>query len=223
MLAGWAEAFAGDVTKALGHFERTRLLNPRDPAAFYVITGLGWVNMLLGRYEDAAEFAARSAAVYDGWDATYFVLGLALAHSGRTNEARAAVSRLIKLWPGASISHYRRVLPIRDPDRLAVLERDMRTAGLPEAHQTGKHQDADLKLVAKNHLKVGSFYELIPPTGDIHRVVTTGDEPSISLHLLGNDVGCVWRHTFVPETGEVAPFRSGYTNRDCETESRKTG
>ena len=82
---------------------------------------------------------------------------------------------------------------------------------------------ADLKLVSKNHLKVGSFYELIPPAGDIHRVVTTGDEPSVSLHLLGNDVGCVWRHTFVPETGEVAPFRSGYTNRNCDAESRKTG
>ena len=82
---------------------------------------------------------------------------------------------------------------------------------------------ADLKLVAKNHLNVGSFYELVPPTGDIHRVVTTGDEPSVSLHLLGNDVGCVWRHTFVPETGEVAPFRSGYSNRECETENRKAG
>jgi len=82
---------------------------------------------------------------------------------------------------------------------------------------------ADLKLVAKHHLKEGSFYELIPPTGDIHRVVTVGDEPSISLHLLGNDVGCVWRHTFVPETGEVSPFRSGYTNKDCETETGKAG
>ena len=82
---------------------------------------------------------------------------------------------------------------------------------------------ADLKLVTKNHLKVGSFYELIPPTGDIHRVVTVSKEPSVSLHLLGNDVGCVWRHTFVPETGEVAPFRSGYSNRECETENREAG
>jgi len=82
---------------------------------------------------------------------------------------------------------------------------------------------AVLTLAAKHHLKVGSFYELIPPTGDIHRVITISDEPSVSLHLLGNDVGCVWRHTFVPETNEVAPFRSGYTNRDCEADSRKTG
>lgn len=82
---------------------------------------------------------------------------------------------------------------------------------------------SDLKLVTKNHLKGGSFYELVPPTGDIHRVVTVSDEPSVSLHLLGNDVGCVWRHTFVPETGEVAPFRSGYSNKDCEAENRTAG
>jgi predicted metal-dependent enzyme (double-stranded beta helix superfamily) len=74
---------------------------------------------------------------------------------------------------------------------------------------------ANLRLVAKTHLQVGSFYELIPPSGDIHRVTTTSAEPSISLHLLTNDVGCVLRHRFVPETGEVAPFRSGYSNIEC--------
>jgi 3-mercaptopropionate dioxygenase len=82
---------------------------------------------------------------------------------------------------------------------------------------------AHLKLVATNRLKTGSLYELIPPTGDIHRVITTGDEPSISLHLLGNDVGCAVRHRFEPATGEVAPFRSGYTNRDCEAEGKSAG
>ena len=82
---------------------------------------------------------------------------------------------------------------------------------------------ADLTMVAIKHLNVGSFYELIPPIGDIHRFVTTSDVPSISLHLLGNDVGCVWRHTFVPETGAVAPFRTGYSNKDCETDRRNNG
>jgi predicted metal-dependent enzyme (double-stranded beta helix superfamily) len=86
----------------------------------------------------------------------------------------------------------------------------------PAAPVRSDDNHAELKLVAKDHLEVGSFYELIPPTGDIHRVITTGDEPSISLHLLGNDVGCILRHRFEPETGEVAPFRSGYTNQDCE-------
>ena len=75
---------------------------------------------------------------------------------------------------------------------------------------------SDLKLAEKKHLKVGSYYELIPPTRDIHRVITTSQEPSISLHLLGNDVGCILRHRFEPETGVVAPFRSGYTNVSCD-------
>jgi predicted metal-dependent enzyme (double-stranded beta helix superfamily) len=87
---------------------------------------------------------------------------------------------------------------------------------VPSAPVGAGDRHADLRLVEKKHLTAGTFYELIPPAGDIHRVVTTGNVPSISLHLLGNDVGCVWRHTFVPETGEVAPFRSGYSNRDCE-------
>ena len=81
----------------------------------------------------------------------------------------------------------------------------------------------DLTLVAEKHLGVGSFYELIPPAGDIHRVVTTSDEPSISLHLLGNDVGCIWRHRFEPKTGEVAPFRSGYSNKECANDNRNPG
>ena len=88
----------------------------------------------------------------------------------------------------------------------------------PAAPVGAEDTQADLKLVKQNQLEVGSFYELIPPTGDIHRVITTSDEPSISLHLLGNDVGCVLRHIFEPATGEVAPFRSGYTNQNCQAD-----
>jgi len=77
-------------------------------------------------------------------------------------------------------------------------------------------RQVDMRLVAKNQLQAGFSYELVPPTGDIHRVVTTGNRPSISIHLLSNDVGCVMRHRFEPATGEVAPFLTGYTNMPCE-------
>jgi tetratricopeptide (TPR) repeat protein len=130
MNAGWAEAFAGDLQLALTRLERARVLNPRDPAAFYVLTGLALVNLLLGRHEKAAEFAARSAAVYDNWDSTYFMLALSLAACGRAEEAGQATSKLLELWPMASVRHYRRILPIRDPERFATLEQHMRLAGL---------------------------------------------------------------------------------------------
>jgi predicted metal-dependent enzyme (double-stranded beta helix superfamily) len=64
-------------------------------------------------------------------------------------------------------------------------------------------------------LRPGDVYRLVPPAGDIHAVRTTSAEPSVSVHLLTNDTGFVWRHAFDPATGEVRPFRSGYSNALC--------
>jgi predicted metal-dependent enzyme (double-stranded beta helix superfamily) len=75
---------------------------------------------------------------------------------------------------------------------------------------------ADLELVERRHLRRGDFYELIPPDGDIHRVVAANEQPSVSIHLLRNDVGCIHRHSFEPEERAVKPFRSGYVNVECK-------
>lgn len=77
---------------------------------------------------------------------------------------------------------------------------------------------AQLELVESRHLAAGDFYDLIPPHGDIHRVVSASDDPSISLHLLGTDVGCIHRHTFDPDASLVKDFRSGYLNVSCPEE-----
>ena len=47
---------------------------------------------------------------------------------------------------------------------------------------------------------------------------TTSEETSVSIHLLTNDTGCVWRHAYDAHTGEQTPFRSGYVNVLCEDE-----
>jgi predicted metal-dependent enzyme (double-stranded beta helix superfamily) len=73
-----------------------------------------------------------------------------------------------------------------------------------------------MRLVERRSLTPGDFYVLLPPADDIHRVRTTSDETSVSIHLLTNDTGCVWRHTFEPETGRSQAFRSGYANVACE-------
>jgi 3-mercaptopropionate dioxygenase len=74
----------------------------------------------------------------------------------------------------------------------------------------------DLELTERRALVPGDFYALIPPHDDIHRVRTTSAETSVSIHLLTNDTGCVWRHSYDPETGDEKPFRSGYANAPCE-------
>jgi predicted metal-dependent enzyme (double-stranded beta helix superfamily) len=73
-----------------------------------------------------------------------------------------------------------------------------------------------LELVERRTLGPGDFYVLSPPRDDIHRVRTTSDVTSVSIHLLTNDTGCVWRHAYDPESGEEKPFRSGYVNASCE-------
>jgi len=75
-----------------------------------------------------------------------------------------------------------------------------------------------LELVERRPLVPGDFYALIPPRDDIHRVRTTSADTSVSIHLLTNDTGCVWRHSFDPASGEERPFRSGYVNVACEDE-----
>ena len=78
-------------------------------------------------------------------------------------------------------------------------------------------RDGDgLRLVESRALEPGDFYALIPPADDIHRVRTTSAETSVSIHLLTNDTGCVWRHSYDPESGEEHAFRSGYVNVPCE-------
>jgi len=73
-----------------------------------------------------------------------------------------------------------------------------------------------LELLERRALDPGDFYVLLPPRDDIHRVRTTSTETSVSLHLLTNDIGCVWRHSWDAASGERTAFRSGYVNTSCE-------
>jgi 3-mercaptopropionate dioxygenase len=77
-----------------------------------------------------------------------------------------------------------------------------------------------LETLRRRPLEPGDYYALLPPQNDVHRVRTTSDVTSVSIHLLANDTGCVLRHTYDEQTGEARPFRSGYVNAECEDDPR---
>jgi predicted metal-dependent enzyme (double-stranded beta helix superfamily) len=83
-------------------------------------------------------------------------------------------------------------------------------------HHDAEPASSSLRLRTRRLLKKGEFYELVPPWNDVHRVRTISAEPSISLHLLANDIGCIVRQKFDPESGRAEPFRSGWSNAPCE-------
>jgi 3-mercaptopropionate dioxygenase len=88
-------------------------------------------------------------------------------------------------------------------------------AGAQDEEIYARRSDA-LEPVEQRPLRPGDFYALIPPSDDIHRVRTTSPETSVSVHLLTNDTGCVWRHTYDVESGAARPFRSGWVNVACD-------
>ncbi len=76
---------------------------------------------------------------------------------------------------------------------------------------------ATLVQTGARTLRVGDITHLLPPDGDIHMIETLDkDQASISIHVLGNDIGCKWRHAFDLEKDRVHDFRSGYVNAECD-------
>lgn len=71
-----------------------------------------------------------------------------------------------------------------------------------------------LKPCGLERLVPGAVTAVSPQIGDIHTVENAlADRPSISIHAYGANIGAVARHVFVPASGEVKPFVSGYANR----------
>jgi 3-mercaptopropionate dioxygenase len=72
---------------------------------------------------------------------------------------------------------------------------------------------AQLEMIDVYQVKKGRVYHILPPDQDIHSVkATTVFTPSVSIHVMGNDTGSVWRHQYNLEAQSVRAFRSGYSN-----------
>ena len=78
-----------------------------------------------------------------------------------------------------------------------------------------------LRLVRQRPLQPGDYYALLPPRDDVHRVRTTSDVTSVSIHLLANDTGCVLRHTFDQQTGRGEAVPLGLRERRVRRGDRR--
>ena len=71
-----------------------------------------------------------------------------------------------------------------------------------------------LTAAGEERLLPGMVTAVSPEIGDIHLVENLlGDRPSISIHAYGANIGAIARHVFLPDSGEMKPFVSGYANR----------
>ncbi|MER8692099.1 winged helix-turn-helix domain-containing protein [Mesorhizobium opportunistum] len=130
--AGIAHLHCGSVTDAVALFDRAGRLSPRDPFAHIALCGQAHAQMILGNYETALAWAARSLAVNPNFDATYWILIAANARLGRMEDARRYLGKLKAIAPDVTIAGIRAGLPAKDPGRMTAILDGLRLAGLPE-------------------------------------------------------------------------------------------
>jgi tetratricopeptide (TPR) repeat protein len=130
---GWVKNFLGEPEAAIERFARAMRLSPLGPWATAMRAGIAYAHFFLGRYAEAASWAAM--ALQDDPD---FQTGLRIdaasnAMAGRPEQARRAVARLRQLNPALRISNLKDVRgPWRRAEDLSRYEEALRQAGLPE-------------------------------------------------------------------------------------------
>jgi TolB-like protein len=132
LFGGWVKNWLGEPEAAIERFARAMRLSPLDPSLLRMRSGTAHAHFLLGRYDEAASWAAM--ALQDNPD---LQLGLRIqaasnAMAGRPEQAHKAMARLRQLNPALRVSTLKDVLGPWRADDLAQLEEGLRQAGLPE-------------------------------------------------------------------------------------------
>jgi adenylate cyclase len=132
---GQLKVFLGRADEAAEHTLKAIQLSPRDPqlAEWYYQVALTYVH--LQRYNEAVEWGRRAVQVNPNLRYPYRVLTVALALSGRVDEARTVAADMLRRYPNESISAYLKREPWPDPVYRAGQQREvegMRLAGVPE-------------------------------------------------------------------------------------------
>lgn len=76
-----------------------------------------------------------------------------------------------------------------------------------------KQADGSYQATGSSLLLPGQTTVVSPTIGDVHEVANDlADQPSISIHVYGRNIGRVDRHVFDPLTGAEKSFVSGYAS-----------
>ncbi len=129
---GWIKNWSGEPELAIECFAHAIRLNPLDPRMDGMRTGTAYAYFLLGRYGEAASWAAMALQDNPDFPPGLRVAAASNAMTGRPELAHKAMARLLRLIPDLRVSNIRNVAPHRRTEDLARYEEGLRRAGLPE-------------------------------------------------------------------------------------------
>ncbi|MFQ5972290.1 MAG: adenylate/guanylate cyclase domain-containing protein [Alphaproteobacteria bacterium] len=123
--------WTGKAEEGIGHIEKAMRLDPHYP--FNYLFYLGHAYYLLGRSEEAIQTLERVVNRNPDFSPAYRHLSVLYTEEGRDEEARVAMTEVLRINPEASIEDSRhRCLYRQDPELLDRFFGGMQTAGMPE-------------------------------------------------------------------------------------------
>ena len=128
---GNALSFRGDGPQALDCARRAVSLSPLDPASHFYLTILASAALTARDYPKAIEAASAATSQNQSHLSPHRILAIALAMTGRMDEARANVRRVLMLQPGLTVDHYLAHSPASGQPMAAEFAQALHAAGLP--------------------------------------------------------------------------------------------
>jgi adenylate cyclase len=130
---GWVKIWLGEPEAAIERFARAMRLSPLDLWVIGMRTGTAHAHFFLGRYDEAASWAAMALQDNPDFQAGLRIDAASNAMTGRPARAQKAITRLRQVNPTLRVSNLKEVLgPYRRAEDLSLYEEGLRKAGLPE-------------------------------------------------------------------------------------------
>jgi tetratricopeptide (TPR) repeat protein len=102
---GLAQIQLGRFEDALATFKQADRYNTPPVSRWTWQLGAGWVNMLMGRSQDALPWLQSSIAITPASGRSYMLLAAAYADLGQPAEAKAAMDKALALRPGSTVGN----------------------------------------------------------------------------------------------------------------------
>jgi tetratricopeptide (TPR) repeat protein len=129
---GWVKSWLGEPDPAIERLARAMRVSPLDPWAIGMRGGTAHALFFLGRYDEAASWAAMALQDNPDFQPGLRIAAASNAMAGQPEQAHKAVARLRQMNPELRVSNLKDVLgPYRSAD-LSRYEEGSRKAGLPE-------------------------------------------------------------------------------------------
>jgi TolB-like protein/class 3 adenylate cyclase len=130
---GWVKIFLGEPEPAIERFARAMRLSPLGPGLMGMRTGTASAHFFLGRYDEAASWAAMALQDHPDYQPGLRIAAASNAMAGRPEQAHQAMARLLQLNAALRVSNFKDIRgPFRRAEDLLRLEEGLRRAGLPE-------------------------------------------------------------------------------------------